>query len=157
MRRARAVRLIAFAVGAFACVIVPACTPPQKDASFSIFWTDFRAAVTGRDLAKLTALARFPFEVRGPADADPVWRYDREQFASVANQLLNESVRVYDGSKTVETPMAAVITNRPSANDALIAEGQARIETFVFNKVGTTWLWTRAYSDEWEQLPKPAH
>jgi hypothetical protein len=73
----RAFKIILPIILALFCVV---CSAAEKDSGYSQYWGEFRQAVLDNDKGKIADLTRFPFEVRGPDDSDPVKKYDTKGF-----------------------------------------------------------------------------
>ena len=77
----------------------PASSPPPP--AFSTFWNEFRPAVLAGLVDEVASMTRFPLEVRGPDDADPVVTKDRDSFGGVLEQVMNQDSGVRAEGETV--------------------------------------------------------
>lgn len=119
------------------------------DPAFQAYWSEFRSAVMSGDRQKVAALTRFPFEVRGTHDSDPVVRLSRESFTKNVDRLLEERVHTVSGQRLASRSMREVIAGKPSAAARdLLSARVARVEQFEFVKVDDRWLFATAYAEE---------
>jgi hypothetical protein len=118
----------------------------QEEGSFQNFWSDFRSAVISGDKERISSLTKFPFEVRGPNDSDPVIRHNRSSFMKIYDRLLTQQVYSFDGAQVNPKPMREIIESKTRiAKSDILAEDFVRIEKFTFAKVKDRWLFIRAY------------
>lgn len=117
--------------------------------TFAEFWNAFRGAVDAKDAEALAAMARFPFETRGPEDGDPVHTLDRAAFVAAAERLLSEPVYVMDGGKLeTKTVRDIVVVKVDPGDKAQMTEDFARVESLEFRRVDGVWRFSRAYTEE---------
>ena len=114
--------------------------------SFPAFWSQFRDATLAGDLKRVAQLTQFPFRTRGPSDSDPTVTHARAAFDSVFQKLLRQDPGL---SPEPETMRSLIDRTATVTSDQLGDGGQtARIGLFLFQKVGTRWLFAMAYKDE---------
>jgi hypothetical protein len=127
-------------------VFVYCASAQQEEGSFQDFWSGFRSAVINGDKEKIASMTKFPFEVRGPNDSDPVIRHNRKSFMKIYEYLLTQQVYSFDGARANSKSMREIIESQTKiANSNILAEDFIRIEQFTFTKVKNRWLFTRAY------------
>jgi hypothetical protein len=113
------------------------------------FWTKFRAAILSEDKEKVAALTKFPFEVRGPDDSDPLVYYDKNGFLGILDEILNQPVHQMKGSNLNSTTMGEIVRNKTEVLDKeIISENFARVDLFTFVKEKNRWLFNRAYFEK---------
>jgi hypothetical protein len=119
------------------------------ESSLQAFWSEFRQAVIHEDKQRVASLTRFPFEVRGPSDGDPVLRYDRAKFLGVYHRLMAQVIYVPEGSEIATKTMRDVVEEKPDIvpRDLLRAD-YARVHQFAFQEIDGHWLFVRAYLEE---------
>jgi hypothetical protein len=112
------------------------------------FWKAFRQAVLGSNTAGIVAMTRFPFEVRGVDDHDPVKRYNRQKFPAIFRQVVSQQVVVMTEKDVVEKTMFQVIKERKDLKAAdMAAPDFFTVELFSFRLINNRWLFTRAYQE----------
>ena len=113
------------------------------------FWTQFRAAILSNDKEKVASLTKFPFEVRGPDDGDPLVYYDKKGFLGILDDILNQPVYQMKGTNIKSTTMGEIVKDKTEVSDAdLLSDDFARVELFTFVKEKNRWLFNRAYVEE---------
>jgi hypothetical protein len=140
LRRLRLlVCLPALAVG---CSFAPPPTPQE----FSTFWSTFRTATLGDNVDQVASMTRFPLEVRGPDDADPIVNEGRDSFDGVLAQVMNQDSGVLAEGETVRQYVQRTddIGERNVEPDG----HAARVGDFVFERVGDRWMLVRVYLAE---------
>ena len=91
-------------------------------------------------------MTRFPLEVRGPDDADPVAKEGRDSFGRVLAQVMNQDSGVRADGETVRQ----YLQRTDDIGEANVeADGRAaRVGDFVFERVGDRWMLVRVYLAE---------
>lgn len=113
------------------------------------FWKSFRRSVLTGKTVDIASMARFPFEVRGVDDSDPVKRYSRQKFPLVFNQVLSQHVFVMSGKEIVEKTMLQVIKEKTDLTASDFATPDFfTVELFSFHLIKGRWLFTRAYLED---------
>ena len=113
------------------------------------FWTEFRSAILSNDKEKVASLTKFPFEVKGPEDSDPVVYYDKKGFLNILDKILNQPVYQMNGANLNKTTMGEIVKNKTDVSDFdLLSDDSARVEMFTFIKENNEWLFNRAYFEE---------
>ena len=119
----------------------PQASPSQD---FPAFWEEFRGAMLANDVARLATMTRFPLDVRGDDDADPVVRSDRDQFQAVLSRVTAQDSGMRAEPETVRQFIER--THTVEATDVEPDGRAARVGDFVFEKAGGTWLLVRVYA-----------
>jgi len=134
----------------FACwLLVAGSFAQDRQASFQIFWNQFRTAVLSGDKVRVANLTHFPFETRGPTDNDPVRRYQRKAFIGLYDGLLKQPIYFLEGGKSISKTMRSVIEEKVEIRDRdVLTDNFARIEDFEFKRLNGHWRFTRAYTEE---------
>jgi hydroxyethylthiazole kinase-like sugar kinase family protein len=115
------------------------------------FWKTFRQAVLNGKTSEIVSMTRFPFEVRGVDDGDPVKRYNRHKFPAIFNQVVSQHVIVMTGKDVIEKTMLQIVKEKKDLNAADIAAPDFfRVELFTFHMIKGRWFFTRAYLEESE-------
>ena len=148
MRMFRCLNIFFFFLSLVCCVFAQQ-DEPSAAGLFKSFWAEFRTAILNGDMEKVVSLTKFPFEVRGPDDSDPVVYHDQNAFMKIYNDLLNQQIYKMTGSKLTTISMREIIKNKPNAIAGdLLSDDFARVEQFTFIKVKNSWLFNRAYFEE---------
>jgi hypothetical protein len=129
--------------------VATACDAQSQGADVDKFWSAFRQAVLANDKNKIAGYTRFPFEVRGGSDSDPVQRLKRDGFLAAYDKLVTQPVYVPVATGIVERTMKQLIEEQT----ALLPEHQTsastlRFRQFEFERVKGRWMFTRAYLEE---------
>lgn len=113
------------------------------------FWSSFRTAVLNNDDKAIRSMAKFPFEVRGVADSDPIRSYTAKEFPTVFRQILSQTEYVPEGEKLVPITVHGVIyrTKKLRAAD-VVTPDFFRISQLVFQRVKGKWHCTGGYLEE---------
>jgi hypothetical protein len=110
---------------------------------FESFWQVFRSAVERDDRKKLADLTKFPLEVRGESDDDPVRHFKRPTFLKKLDALLaSDPGLLMDGRETQKEHILRTtkLNDRQYSGDT-----NARVGNFEFEQVKGRWWMTRAY------------
>jgi len=143
-----AVVAVAFAVGCQSGEPVPQAAAPVPQASFAqdvaAFWSEFRRAMLADDIDRLSRMTRFPLEVRGETDADPVVRVDRAQLKGTVSRIIAQD----SGMGAQQETVRQFIERTPSIKPTSVEPdgGAARVGDFVFERVDGRWLLVRVYA-----------
>lgn len=135
-------------------LLLTCCVSAQQDKQKNTedvhkFWAEFRAAILSNDKEKVASLTKFPFEVRGPDDGDPLVYYDKKGFLGILNDILNQPVYQMKGTNIKSTTMGEIVKNKTELSDSdLLSDDFARAELFTFIKEKNRWLFNRAYIEE---------
>ena len=127
-------------------VVVAGCSAASAPAEdFPTFWSAFRAAALADKVDQLASLARFPVEVRGPNDTDPVVTQGREAFAETFTQVLKQD----SGARPEPESVRQFLERTPEVGQGDVEpDGRAaRVGDFVFERIGDRWLLVRVYLD----------
>lgn len=124
----------------------PAAATTKTVPQFDQFWAGFRRAVLTGDTEAVAGVTRFPLEVRGELDTDPMRRASRAALAGVLTRALNAdtglSLRRHLTNRAliegIETPI------RPTRGVSVGAT-TARVGAFAFERSGTEWQLYRIY------------
>ena len=126
-----------------------ACSVLEKSPDVALFWNNFRQAVIANDKNAVLEMARFPFEVRGPTDAEPVRHLDRQQFLLIYAKLLSQPVYLPESDKVVSRSMRELIVAKPVLDPSnLLTPAMVRFYQFEFTTVDGRWFFTRAFLEE---------
>jgi len=118
-------------------------------ADFAAFWREFRAAVLAADAQRAASLTRFPLEVRGPDDGDPVEPCTRAEFEAVFARLIAQVGYVPAGDHVLERSLREIVETLPAPPPkARLTADFARVEQFEFRLSNGRWQLTRAYLEE---------
>jgi hypothetical protein len=99
--------------------------------------------------AAIASMPRFPFEVQGGDDGDPVKRYNRQKFPAVFRQVVSQQVVVMTGNKVFEKTMLQIINEKKKLGDVdMAAPDFFTVELFSFHLIKGRWLFTRAYLEQ---------
>jgi hydroxyethylthiazole kinase-like sugar kinase family protein len=114
-----------------------------------IFWRTFRQAVLGGNTAEIASMTRFPFEVRGVDDSDPVKRYNQQKFPAIFRQVISQQVVVMTGQEVIEKTMLQVVSEKKDLSAVDMATPDFfTVELFNFHLIKGRWLFTRAYLEQ---------
>jgi hypothetical protein len=142
MRSLRSWLAIALVLACSACVA-------QDADSAQTFWASFRQAALANDISKVASMTRFPFELRGVSDSDPVQRLSRGQFPDAWKRLLAQVVDVPEDGRIVERSMQELVHDQQVAPPVQRRGATAlRFQQFEFERVRGRWLFTRGYLEE---------
>lgn len=131
---------------ALLCVV---CSAAGKDYSCNQYWSTFRQAVLDNDKGRLAGMTRFPFEVRGPDDSDPVRQYDAKGFLAIYERLVAQPVFLPREGKIVSKSMRQLIDEKKEITpDDYLTSDSIQIHQFEFERIKGKWLFTRAYLEE---------
>jgi hypothetical protein len=135
-------------VSVFILALAVGCssTPPPLPQDFSTFWSAFRTAVLGDNVDQVASMTRFPLEVRGPDDADPIVKEGRDAFGRVLAQVMNQDSGVRAEGETVRQYLQR--TNDIGEANVEPDGHAARVGDFVFERVGDRWMLVRVYLAE---------
>jgi hypothetical protein len=115
--------------------------PPPQD--FPTFWHAFRTAALGDQIDQVASMTRFPLEVRGPDDADPVVSENRDAFGRVLEQVMNQDSGVRAERETVRQYLQRT---EDTGEGHVEPDGRAaRVGDFVFERVADRWMLVRVY------------
>lgn len=128
-------------------VTASSAAPSYSDANQ--FWQAFRNAVIKNDSQQIAALTRFPFEVHGVVDSDPVTHYDRKRFTQVLVQILAQRVFLPSNGKYTGKSMRQLIGEKKKIVDKdFLTPDIVRFHDLEFELVKGRWLLTKGYLDE---------
>jgi hypothetical protein len=135
------VPLVVLAAGG--CLADRSSTPAQP------FWAEFRQAVLADDMDKIARVTRFPFEVRGPDDSNPIEQYDQAGFQDVYRRLMAQPVYLPLSGVIIAKSMRELIAEQKT----LAADDQTTADTFHFHQFEFElskgrWQFVRAYLEE---------
>lgn len=130
--------------------VLPACAQKSSvdagEASYYVFWTEFRQAVLASDSGKLASLTRFPFVVRGMLDDDPVKKYQKSDFTHLLPILLQQDPGLSETPDTMENLIRKTV--KPTPKNLEPAGTSARVGVFSFKKLEGKWYFTEAYIEQ---------
>jgi len=131
-------------------VLVPAaCSAQVPEEGLARFWADFRQAVVENDASKVASMTRFPFEVRGPDDGDPVQTLDRKGFLDVYERLVVQPVHLPSGGTIVSRSMRALIAEATTSPPIDAGDpDRTHFQQFEFARIDGRWRFVRAYLEE---------
>jgi hypothetical protein len=133
------------------CLAACACSASESNTSAQSFWTSFRQAVSEGSRTKAAQLTRFPLEVRGVSDDDPVVKCDRACFDSTYEKLVNQKVYLPKGDDVVEKTMRQLILDQPTLRKAdQSGQSSFRFQQFQFELTTAGWRLVTAYLEEEE-------
>lgn len=145
----RIFKIILPAILALFCVVCSAAEKNSDCSGCSQYWSVFRQAVIDNDKCKIADLTRFPFEVRGPADFQPIKRYDRKGFLEVYESLVTQPVCLLSNGKFIDKPMRQLIDEKKEiAPSDYLTPDTFQIENFKFRCIKGKWYFTFAYTEE---------
>lgn len=128
------------------CVV---CSAAETDSGYSQFWSTFRQAVLDNDKVKIVEMTRFPFEVRGPDDSDPVQPYDHHGFLSIYEKLVAQPVFLPSDGKIISKTMRQLIDEKKEITPADHPTSDSfQVHQFEFRRIKGKWFFTRAYLEE---------
>src|SRR5699024_5707681 len=107
--------------------------------NFTAFWTDFRAALLASDWAAAERMTRFPVEVHGDLDDDPVRKVERAKLPQLLQKLLTQNSG--RDEKTVRDQLQQTRTPEMPAPGA----NQVRVNDFHFERSGGQWRFVATY------------
>lgn len=120
--------------------------PVQPAAEFEQFWAGFRTAALTGDVNAVAAMTRFPLEVRGELDDDPVRRAARPELAALLARVLDAdtglSAREQLTNRMLLERAGTPIRRMPGVS---VTPASARIGAFAFERDGTRWQLRRIY------------
>ncbi|HTF97350.1 MAG TPA: hypothetical protein VL995_14525 [Cellvibrio sp.] len=128
-------------------IFSPWCKADERDDSFQLFWTEFRAAVMQNDYEQLKRFTKFPLAVNGVADFIPVEYIERKAFKDIFHKLMDQKIHLIHGDDYTLTDMMDVVSKTEAPLDAKNGD-EYRVEQLVFEYIDGRWLFTRAYLDE---------
>lgn len=126
-----------------------ACSANENASDANQFWSTFRQAVVDNNKERIASITRFPFEVRGPDDSDPVIRYDRKGFLAIYERLVAQSVYMPSEGKIVPKSMRQLISDKQelSPQDYLTSDA-IQFHQFEFERIEGRWYFSRAFLEE---------
>ncbi|MBD0273041.1 MAG: hypothetical protein ICV73_14080 [Acetobacteraceae bacterium] len=132
-----------------AAQVSPSSGPVRSESraqSFDAFWPAFRAAVLSGDVDAVAGMTRFPLEVKGELDRDPVRLVTRSELPRLLERAL-----AADSGLSLREPL----TNRrlverteppvQPARGVAVSPDAARIAAFVFGRTNAGWRLQRVY------------
>ena len=128
-------------------IFSPWCMANERDDSFQLFWTEFRATVMQNDYEQLERFTKFPLAVNGVADFIPVSILEERDLKIFSINLWNKKFMYRMEMTYIQTNMMGVVSKTEVALDAKNGE-EYRVEQLVFEYIDGQWLFTRAYLDE---------
>lgn len=131
-----------FALAVCVQLLAAGCAARGPAHEFPVFWREFREAALAGDVDRLAAMTRFPLEVRGPDDADPVQRRGREAFAGTVARVMQQDAGEQPRPETVRQFFERTREVPPQPDGA---RGTARVGDFVFERTGGRWRLVRIY------------
>ena len=128
------------------CVVASAA---EIDSGGNQFWHKFRQAVLANKVDQVSSLTRFPFEVRGPDDSDPVKNYNRKSFGGIFKRVVVQPVLLPSKGKFITKSMLQVVDEKTEITDKDYMTPEAfQVEQFEFQRIRGQWFFTRAYLEE---------
>jgi len=128
------------------CVV---CSAAVKDSGSNQYWSTFRQAVLDNNKEKIVAMTRFPFEVRGPDDSDPLKHYDRKGFLAIYERLVAQPVFLPSDGKIISKSMRQLIGEKKEITPAdYLTSDSIQFHQFEFKRIKGKWFFTRAYLEE---------
>jgi hypothetical protein len=131
--------------------IAPVLTPeedPAQSAVFRFYWAAFRQAALDNDVEKIKSLTKFPFETKGPLEGDKKKKHVGKEFNLLWPRLLETDPHSWG---PLRDSMKELIERReePSVEEiATERTGEVKVGIFIFRKIKTRWLFTRAIIPE---------
>jgi hypothetical protein len=126
----------------------PEPKPPAADlSSFAAFWPEFRAALLASNVPALERMTRFPLEVKGELDDEPIRKVDRAKFPKLLQKLLAQKSQ-NDERRTVREDLQQTATPEMPAPD----RDNARVNEFDFERVAGQWRFVLTYLDSEVEL-----
>jgi len=126
---------------------VTSAGPQQSDGNQ--FWQVFRQAVLDNNTEHIASMTRFPFEVRGVDDSNPIHNYDRKHFAPIWKKLLVQPELLPLHGKIVSKTMLELIKEKKTlAPKDFLKSDFIRVYDFEFELIKGHWQFTRAYLEE---------
>jgi hypothetical protein len=133
----------------FFILICVAASAAEIGSSGDQFWHNFRQAVLANNVDQVSSLTRFPFEVRGPDDSDPVKNYNRKSFGGIFKRVVVQPVLLPIKGKFITKSMLQVIDDKKEITDKDYMTPEAfQVEQFEFQRISGQWFFTRAYLEE---------
>lgn len=111
----------------------------------TIFWKSYRNAFIRKDLTKLSGLTRFPLEVKGTLDGDPVFKVNSEKFRSCFPIVFNRDVGLFAQEQSHLAFIKA--TSTPPGVQKGNSEDLFRVADLEFGKFNGTFRLERIYLD----------
>jgi hypothetical protein len=115
--------------------------------NFASFWGEFRAALLASDWAALERMSKFPVEVNGELDDEPVRKVERAQLPKLLQKLLAQKSQK-DETRTVRQDLEQKPTPQAPAPD----KNQVRVNEFHFERSAGQWRFVATYLDSSVQL-----
>jgi hypothetical protein len=125
------------------------CPAYANTETSDIFWRQFRQAVTDNNVNQLLTLTKFPFEVRGVDDSNPIQNLGKKNFKTFFKRLIGQKVLIPANGTIVEKSMQQLIFEKKTLKkeDCLTSE-IIRVYQFEFQNTDGQWFFIRAYLEE---------
>jgi hypothetical protein len=110
------------------------------------YWKHFRNAVLQQDMAEVTRLSRFPFEIGGTLDSSETKKVNPEEFTLLFATLLKTDPGLSPEPGTMES-----MTNKASNLPPSSCNGygnQFRIGTWIFELTPGGWLFVKSFIED---------
>jgi hypothetical protein len=122
----------------------------QKDSDITAFWRTFRQAALTSNYDRVASVTRFPFEVRGPDDSDPIKHYNRKAFPVIFKRVLSQPLSLTSEGRIITKSMLEVIEYKTEIIPTdYLTPSIIRVNQLQFTRIDDHWLFTRAYLEEY--------
>jgi hypothetical protein len=109
-------------------------------------WHIFRQAVINGDSDQAATMTKFPLEVRGEDDSDPVRYYDRKNFSVVFLKLISQQKVLLKGNGLVRRPVVELVKEKLDLVEKdFQSSNQFRVYDFVFTRTKGRWSFVVGY------------
>ncbi len=131
----------------FVAMVSSGCMANNTDKSFQLFWTEFRTAAIQNDYEQLEKFTKFPLAINGVDDSIPVEYFQKKDFKTIFNRLMEQKIYASHGDEYILTNMMDVVSKSEIPLNAKNGE-EYQVEQLVFEYINGQWCFTRAYLEE---------
>ena len=125
-----------------------AATPPKPPVvvpdggEFAAFWQGFRTALLASDWGALERMSRFPVEVKGELDDEPVRKVERAGFTRLLQKLLHQKAQT-----NLRITVRESVEQMSKPEMPAPSENWARVDEFEFERSAGQWRFVSTYLD----------